>query len=220
MKRLSAGAAAAVGLLLACSGSGPQSTGTGGGAGTAGGSASAGGAGTAGGSGTAGGAGGSAGGSSPSALDQAQCEAGLNRFAAAGCSDAAQYTQLKQTVCPKVSNASSAVCSAALTRAEGTYSQLQSASFYCTSFGTTDSADPAAVDFLLAVFCVTSMNSNLCAGLACAYNTDCPTGYTCNDATDKCVKTDAACIGLPCKYNVDCPTGLTCNNAIGQCSKS
>jgi hypothetical protein len=177
--------------------------------------------------GGSGGSGGSGGGdtggggdTASSALTQSECENGLDRFVAASCSDASGFTQWKTATCPKVAAPASAACAAALERAKASYAQLTTATFFCSGAGTTDSADPSAIDFLLAVMCVSAMNNNSCAGLTCRYNQDCPTGYTCNDAIKKCVKTDAPCVGLPCKYNQDCPTGLTCNDGIKQCTKT
>jgi hypothetical protein len=85
--------------------------------------------------------------------------------------------------------------------------------------GSTDTTSVEAVDVLLGVLCVSSVNHNECAGVVCKYSTDCPSGYTCNDATGRCVSKSASfCVGLPCKYGMDCPTGLTCNNGTGQCN--
>lgn len=189
--------------LMACGAPQPMTTGTGGGAATAGGS---------------GGSGGSGGGSISMgmALTVSECETDMQRFADAMCTDASQWTMAKTVVCPKIPNPTSAPCDAALAKAKTCHSQFQSAAIGCV-LGQTDSADPCAIDVLLGVFCVASVNSNLCMATQCMYNADCSTGYSCNDKTRRCFKTDAPCLGLPCKYNFDCPTGYTCNNAVEQC---
>jgi Cys-rich repeat protein len=87
----------------------------------------------------------------------------------------------------------------------------------CTALGTTDTQDPCAIDVLYGVLCVNAMNNNFCAATSCSLNSDCSSGYTCNDRTDRCVNTSKNCLGLPCSLNSDCGTGQTCNNAIGLC---
>lgn len=202
-------------LAVACGA--PEPAGVGGGVGGAGGGSAAGGGA---GGGTAGGAGGGAGGGAASAaLTVAECETDMGRFEAANCADQSGWTMAKTTVCPKIPNATSALCAAPLTKAKACHAQFQSAALACV-LGATDSSDPCAVDVLLGVLCVAAMNNNACAGASCMYSTDCPTGYTCNDKTDRCVNTSASCVGLPCLYGTDCPTGQTCNNATGQCNRN
>lgn len=193
----------AVLVLMACGPSG--STGVGGGEGGGAGGGMAGGAGGGGGSGAA-------------TLSVSECETDMAKFEGANCADQSGWTMMKTTLCPKLPNATAALCETPLKKAKACHAQFQSATMVCT-LGQTDSADPCAVDVLLGVLCVATMNSNQCAGISCMYNSDCPTGYACNDKTDRCVSSSASCIGLPCKYNADCPTGLTCNNGTGQCNK-
>ena len=125
---------------------------------------------------------------------------------------------VKTDVCPKIPNATSALCATPLTRAKACHAQFQTAALACV-LGSTDSSDPCAVDVLLGVLCVSTMNSNFCAGVTCTYNSDCPSNYSCNDRTKRCVNNSANCTGLPCTYNSDCPTGQTCNNGTGQCNR-
>ncbi len=144
----------------------------------------------------------------------------MDRFAAANCSDQNNWLMTKSTICPKIPNTTSAPCEAALTRAKSCHAQFQQASIACNSFGQTDSNDPCAVDVLMGVFCVATVNSGVCMATACTYDSDCTTGYKCNAKTDRCFRTDAPCLGLPCSYNSDCPTGHTCNNALSQCVRN
>lgn len=203
--------------LVAC-GAGvesPADGGTGGGGGTTG---TGGGSGGGAGGGSGGGAGGG-GGSSAEQLSVSECQTDMDRFASAQCGDQSYWSAMSSTICPKIPNATTALCAAPLTRAKTCHAQFQTATIACNGFGQADSADPCAVDVLYGVLCVAAMNNNYCASASCTYNQDCPTGYTCNDRTKRCVNTSHNCIGLPCTYNQDCPTGETCNNAIGQCSK-
>ncbi len=152
-------------------------------------------------------------------LSVAECETDMARFEAANCSDQSGWTMVKTTICPKLPNTTSMLCETPLTKAKACHAQFQTAQLACV-LGQTDSTDPCAVDVLLGVLCVAAMNNNTCAGATCMYNSDCPTGYSCNDKTDRCVNTSASCVGLPCTYNADCPTGQTCNNGTGQCNRN
>jgi hypothetical protein len=80
------------------------------------------------------------------------------------------------------------------------------------------SAD-APVDAVIADACTGAVNKTECWSIDCANSTDCPTGYTCNDATAHCVSWDGKCFGLPCASFTDCPTGETCSTEIGVCIK-
>lgn len=210
--------------LMACSGgSGTSETGTGGGTSGSGGGTSGTGGGTSGtgggSSGTGGGTSGTGGGTSSATLTVSECEQDMDRFAAAHCADESQWTSAKTLICAKIPNTTSAPCTSALTKAKTCHTQFQQAMIFC-SLGATDSSDPCAVDVLLGVFCVASVNSNLCMATQCMYDTDCPSGYGCNDKTLRCFKKDAPCLGLPCKYATDCPGGFTCNDAIAQCVRN
>jgi hypothetical protein len=169
--------------------------------------------------GTDGGGGGGGQDAGPAAYTLDECNQDLDRLANVGCGDGATWAQAKQSSCTKLGNAATALCEGALTKADQSHAQFQSAELFC-NLGTADSNDPSAADVLMAVMCVATVNNGNCAGLSCQYNSDCPSDYSCNDATKKCFKKSSACIGLPCKYNMDCPTGLTCSDALGQCVRS
>lgn len=201
-------ALAVTALTVGCGASGPGG-GTGGGAG--GGNSAGGGN---------GGGGGTGGGTGAATLSVAECQQDMGRFVSTNCADSATWTTVKNDICPKIPNSTSALCADALTKAKTCHTQFQTATLACTAFGTTDTQDPCAVDVLYGVLCVNAMNNNFCAATTCMYNSDCTTGYTCNDKTKRCVNNSKNCIGLPCTYNSDCPTAHTCNNGIGQCVKA
>jgi hypothetical protein len=148
---------------------------------------------------------------------EAECNQDMDHFVAAGCQDASMFTALKSSCAMLMTSMSSALCEEPLSRADAAHDEFQSAQLFC-SVGQTDTDSTSAVNVLLGVLCVTTVNNVNCAGMACNYDADCPNGYGCNSATDYCVKDNAACVGLPCEYNADCPNGMTCNSATEQCS--
>lgn len=158
-------------------------------------------------------------GSVPSGFTKASCEKAMDRFIGAACPDASYWTKLKNSACSALNTSqSTSHCATPLQKANSAVPNLQGATFSCV-MGATDTTSVAAVDVLLGVLCVATVNNNDCAGVSCKYNSDCPSNYSCNDAIKRCYRKDASfCVGLPCKYNMDCPTGLTCNNGTGQCN--
>lgn len=222
MSRLSLGL---VLVLVACGpGPGPGPSGTGGGlaaggglSGTGGGFSSTGGGSSSTGGGAAGG--GAPGGGAATGWTAASCDAAMEKFASASCADRQSWLDLKVSACAKLGNTNStALCGAAMSKANACQAQFVSQGMVaCTAFGT-DTNDTCGVDVVLGALCAATVNNVACAGVTCQYNSDCPTGWTCNDQTDRCVQTSARCPGLPCRYNADCPTGFTCNNGTGQCN--
>ena len=78
--------------------------------------------------------------------------------------------------------------------------------------------DPACEEAgMVMARCVTAVVDSGCYGGACAYSTDCPDGWSCNDAVGQCFQKARACIGLPCKYSSDCSSLAKCNEALGVC---
>lgn len=152
-------------------------------------------------------------------LTQANCNSAMDMLAAAGCSDSSYWTQMKNHACTRLStNLTTTHCQTPLQRAQSSYPDIQGGDFYCNG-GSTDSTSVAAVDVLLGVLCAATVNNNDCAGVTCQYNSDCPSEYSCNDATERCYQNSASfCAGLPCIYNSDCPDNLTCNDGTGQCN--
>ncbi len=144
----------------------------------------------------------------------------MDKFVAQSCNDKAAWETAKTVVCPKSTNASSALCNAPLVKAKNCHAQFQTAMLMCTALGQTDSADPCAVDVLLGVFCVASTNNNSCFATPCTSSLDCGTGFSCNERTGRCYNTSANCVGLPCSSSLHCPTNQTCNNAAGQCVRN
>lgn len=71
--------------------------------------------------------------------------------------------------------------------------------------------------FAAGTACASAVNDTDCYSVSCKYNQDCPSGWSCNNKTEKCFNTSAKCGGLPCRYNQDCPSGFTCNNALEVC---
>ncbi|MCU0697169.1 MAG: hypothetical protein MUC96_11610 [Myxococcaceae bacterium] len=189
-------------------GGGP--TGTGGGA--AGGSSG-------GGSSVGGGTGGGGGGAAGQTWTAAACDAAMDKFASANCPDSANWLGLKTAACAKLSNVTSvALCATAFSKAQACQAQFISQAMLACTFGGTDTNDTCGADVVLGALCAATVNTAQCAGVQCRFNTDCPSGWTCNDQTDRCVNTSARCPGLPCRFNTDCPTGFTCNDATGQCN--
>lgn len=188
-------------------------SGTGGGtSGTGGGTAQTGG-------GSAGGGTASGGGAASGAWTQAGCDAVMEKFASANCADKQNWLQLKVAACAKLSNTTSvALCSTAFTKAKACEAQFVSQGMVACVGPATDTNDTCGADVVLGALCAGTVNNVQCAGVQCQYNSDCPSGWTCNDQTDRCVNTSARCPGLPCRYNADCPTGFTCNNGTGQCN--
>lgn len=199
--------------LVACSSG--STGGTGGGSAATGGGAGGGTAGGAGG-GTAGGSGGGSGGAT---ITVAECGAEMDKFVSANCSDKNDYATAKTVICPKITNASSSLCNAALTRAKTCHAQFLAATVACNGLGVTDTTDPCGIDVLLATYCVGAVNTIGCASTLCQSSTDCGTNSSCNNKTGKCYLYTSNCIGLPCTSSTDCPTGETCNTALSQCVK-
>jgi hypothetical protein len=143
----------------------------------------------------------------------------MDKFASANCADSANWLGLKTAACAKLSNATSvALCGTAFSKAQACQGQFISQAMLACTFGGTDTNDTCGADVVLGALCAATVNTIQCAGVQCQFNTDCPSGWTCNDQTDRCVNTSARCPGLPCRFNTDCPTGFTCNNATGQCN--
>jgi hypothetical protein len=164
--------------------------------------------------------GGQAGGASQGSWTAAGCDAVMDKFAAVNCADRQNWLGLKVSACAKLSNTNSvALCGAAFTRAKACESQFLSQAMLACIIGLgTDTNDTCGPDVVLGALCAATVNNGQCAGVQCRFNADCPTGWTCNDQTDRCVDTSANCPGLPCRFNADCTTGFTCNNATGQCN--
>lgn len=209
------------------SGGGTASTGggsasTGGGSSSAGGGASSTGGGassTGGGSASTGGGSSSAGGGSSSTQwTQSECETSMDKFVSANCSDRQNWVDLKGQ-CTRLSSPNAmSLCTMPVQRAKACHAQFVSqGTTFCNGAGT-DTNETCGADVILGVLCAATVNVGACAGVACQFNSDCPSGWTCNDRTDRCVRTNAPCPGLPCQFNSDCPTGLTCNGATGQCN--
>lgn len=224
-------AVAALSFFFACGPVGPAPTGggtagVGGGLSTGGFSAGGGGSGaggsTGGGSVTGGGSagGGSAGGSVSTSWAVAECEAAMDKFVDANCADRQNWVGMKAQ-CQRIpSPNATALCETPLQRAKACHAQFMSqGTVFCNGPGS-DTNETCGADVVLGVLCAGTVNAGPCAGVQCMYNSDCPTGFSCNDQTRRCFQTSASCPGLPCKYNADCPTGLTCNNATGQCNRS
>jgi len=68
--------------------------------------------------------------------------------------------------------------------------------------------------------CTASLSNDSCYAISCNSSLDCPTGYSCNDATGHCFDSSATCTGAPCAASLDCPTGETCNSAAGVCIRN
>lgn len=196
------------------SGTGGGTSGTGGGMVQMGGGSSGGGA-------ASGGGTSSGGGTASGAWTQAGCDAVMDKFASANCADQQNWLGLKVAACAKLSNATSvALCSTAFTKAKACEAQFVSQGMVACLGPATDTNDTCGADVVLGALCAATVNNGQCAGVQCQYNSDCPSGWTCNDQTDRCVNTSASCPGLPCRYNADCPTGFTCNNGTGQCNRN
>lgn len=191
----------------ACQGS--SGSGGGGGGGTTGG----------GGGSTGGGGGGSTGGGGGTTMTDAQrvttfCEktrlAGCaNWFTSqAQCEDAMRRTQ-------------AALCEVKWVAETNCLSQTQLSDWVCDAFGEPHIAGTLCRDeYGFGSYCRVSVASPACYSGACQFNSDCPSGMSCNDKTAHCFDTQASCPGLPCKFNADCPSGQTCNNALEQCVRS
>ncbi len=196
--------------------------GTGGGFSTSGGGSSGTGGGTSGTgggtSGTGGGTSGTGGGSSSATWAIAECEAAMDKFANANCADRQSWLGFKAQCQRLPSPNSTALCETPLSRAKACHAQFISQGTVFCNGPNTDTNETCGADVVLGILCAATVNAGPCAGVACMYNSDCPSGWSCNDQTRRCFQTSARCPGLPCKYNADCPTGLTCNNATGQCN--
>lgn len=211
-------------LVLSMSACGPYplpgpSTGGGGAGGLSGtgGGFSGTGGGSAGGASTAGG---SAGGAAQGWSAQA-CDAAMDKFASANCADAQSWLGLKTAACAKLSNTTSvALCGTAFSRAQACQAQFISQAMLACTFAGTDTNDTCGADVVLGALCAGTVNNGQCAGVTCRFNSDCPSGWSCNDQTARCVNSSARCPGLPCRYNADCPTGFTCNDGTRQCNAS
>lgn len=163
--------------------------------------------------------GGMSGGGSSGSWTQAGCDAVMDKFASANCADQQNWLGLKVAACAKLSNATSvALCSTAFTKAKACEAQFVSQGMVACIGPGTDTNDTCGADVVLGALCAGTVNNGQCAGVQCQYNSDCPSGWTCNDQTDRCVNTSARCPGLPCRYNADCPAGFTCNDGTGQCN--
>lgn len=70
----------------------------------------------------------------------------------------------------------------------------------------------------LGMYCLLALGNTQCAsGVRCRFDSDCPGGSACNEATEECFAQDAYCVGLPCRFDADCPNGEKCNDAEGAC---
>lgn len=142
----------------------------------------------------------------------------MDKFIAPGCADVANWRGLKMQCSRIPSPNATALCGAPLQKAKACHSQFVTQGTVACVGPTTDTNETCGADVVLGVLCAATVNAGPCAGVQCMYNSDCPSGWTCNDKTDRCVQTSARCPGLPCRYNADCPTGFTCNNATEQCN--
>lgn len=68
--------------------------------------------------------------------------------------------------------------------------------------------------------CAGAMSDPKCYGGSCTSFTDCPTGWSCNEAIGQCFDNAHSCIGAPCSSFTDCSTGTTCNQALKLCTKN
>lgn len=75
------------------------------------------------------------------------------------------------------------------------------------------------IEAALGMYCLVKLGDPKCASISCENSLDCPTGYSCNDATGQCFSQSANCVGLPCENSLDCPTGEVCNDAEHACIK-
>ncbi len=67
--------------------------------------------------------------------------------------------------------------------------------------------------------CAGAMSDPKCYGGSGTSFTDCPTGWSCNEAIGQCFDNAHSCIGAPCSSFTDCSTGTTCNQALKMCTK-
>ena len=68
--------------------------------------------------------------------------------------------------------------------------------------------------------CAGAVSDPKCYGGSCTSFTDCPTGWSCNEAIGQCFDNAHSCIGAPCSSFTDCSTGTTCNKALKLCTKN
>lgn len=105
-----------------------------------------------------------------------------------------------------------------------TWVESSAAPYMCQSFGSTTfpAMSPGAPqNAQIGDACTAAIVRNSCYGIACENFTDCPSGWSCNEAIGHCFDSaSTSCAGVPCNSFTDCATGDSCNEAVGICIHS